>query len=67
MLRHNAECADCEYRARCMGGCRAAALDNTPDDILGRDMGCCTFYKDGWEQKARAAAEEAIARFGEKP
>ncbi len=31
-----------------LGGCRAGALETSPDDIMGRDMAACTLLKGGW-------------------
>ena len=51
ILAHNPECGSCEHALRCLGGCRAAALETTPEDILGPDRAACTFFKGGWEEK----------------
>ncbi len=57
VIEHNEKCRDCEYRFACMGGCRASALDTTPNDILGPDEACCEFYKGQWSQKIKEAVE----------
>jgi radical SAM protein with 4Fe4S-binding SPASM domain len=49
-LEHNAECAACEYKYACAGGCRASAL-SFGDDILGPDMATCRIFKEKWPQK----------------
>ncbi len=54
---HNPKCASCEYAKVCVGGCRAAALENTPDDILGPDMSACEIFRGGWVPKIEAATE----------
>ena len=54
LLDHNQECAACEHRLHCNGGCRAAALmENDCTDYLGTDRWICRFFKDGYEEKIR--------------
>lgn len=67
VLEHNPECTDCEYALQCLGGCRASALETTPDDILGRDMACCAIFKGGWVSKIDSIMKEIrpeAVRFG---
>jgi len=59
-LEHNHECAACEYALTCIGGCRAAALESTPTDILAKDTFACEIFKGGWEQKIHEAAKIGI-------
>ncbi|WP_049945915.1 IS110 family transposase [Butyrivibrio sp. LC3010] len=35
----------------CCGGCRAVALNTTPDDYLGKDMVACEFFRGGWKKR----------------
>ena len=49
---HNPECADCEYRNRCAGGCRGNA--SYTGDLLAKDDKVCTFFKNGWYDKVVA-------------
>ncbi len=58
VLAHNPECQSCPHANRCLGGCRAAALETAPDDILSRDMCTCAIFRDGWDEKIRAVMEE---------
>lgn len=51
ILKHNPECGSCEYALQCLGGCRAAALETSPEDILGPDLSTCAIFKGGWIQK----------------
>ena len=51
VLAHNPGCSTCEHALQCLGGCRASALETTPDDILGRDVACCTLFRGGWIPK----------------
>jgi sulfatase maturation enzyme AslB (radical SAM superfamily) len=64
------ECAACEYAKECVGGCRAAALETTPDDIMGKDTFACELFLGGWKPKIQAAAEQGIKiyhqKYGEK-
>lgn len=67
VLAHNPECKTCEYALQCLGGCRASALETTPDDILGRDMACCAIFKGGWISKIDSIMKEIrpeAIRFG---
>ncbi len=51
ILAHNLECAACEYALQCLGGCRAAALETMPEDILSPDRATCAIFKGGWAEK----------------
>ena len=51
VLKHNPECAACEYALQCLTGCRASALETSPTDIFGRDMAICGIFKGGWTEK----------------
>jgi radical SAM protein with 4Fe4S-binding SPASM domain len=62
ILRHNPECAACEYRNLCRGGCRAAALETTPDDVLGQDRAACLFFKGGYRKKIEQELEKIGSR-----
>ena len=50
-MEHNTDCRECEYRTMCCGGCRAVALNTTPDDYLGKDMVACEFFRGGWKKR----------------
>ena len=45
LWEHNPECAQCEHRGACAGGCRASALFTAPDDILSPDRAQCLILK----------------------
>ena len=62
VLAHNPECRHCEYALQCLGGCRAAALEFDPTDILAPDRAACAIFKGGWADKIHAAAQEALAK-----
>jgi len=53
LLEHNAECAHCEYKYYCGGGCRAAALDGGKAHILGIDRAICCFFKEKWPERIK--------------
>lgn len=50
-MAHNADCRECEYREMCCGGCRAVAINTSPDDYLGKDLNTCEFFRGGWKKK----------------
>lgn len=58
VIEHNPECKECEYALQCLGGCRAAALETTPEDLLGRDMASCTIFKGDWIPKIDSLMKE---------
>ena len=67
VLNHNPECASCEYALQCLAGCRASALETTPDDILAPDRAICGIFKGGWVQRIDALMQEikpGCTRFG---
>lgn len=64
LLDVNAECAACEYRCRCGGGCRASALSGGNHDLMGCDRKMCLFWKNGYAERIRQAAEDARAKYG---
>ena len=63
-LAHNPDCAGCEHSMQCLGGCRAAGLENEPDDLLAPDRCTCEIFKGGWIPRieAAAAASEAFQK-----
>jgi len=58
VLRHNPECQSCEYAMQCLCGCRAAALEISPEDILAPDLATCGIFKGGWVERIDALARE---------
>lgn len=62
LIRVNEKCAACPHVRKCGGGCRAAALQYT-GDLMGADEDLCMLFNEGWEDRARQTAEEAIARY----
>lgn len=51
LLEHNPACKACKYALECIGGCRASALETSPEDILAPDLAACRIFKDGWKDK----------------
>lgn len=58
VLEHNPKCRTCPHAKQCLAGCRAAALETTPDDIQGIDTAACTLFCDGWPEKIKARMAE---------
>lgn len=60
--RGNKECENCEYKDRCAGGCRNMAL--TKDgNYYGADPEACWFFRNGGEERIRAAAQPAFEEY----
>ncbi|MGN1183921.1 MAG: radical SAM protein [Oliverpabstia sp.] len=60
-MEHNPECAVCEYRSQCCGGCRAYAVGTNGLDYLAKDERACHYFKSGWmERKEQLLAELGI-------
>jgi len=62
LFEKNSGCGSCEYRLRCGGGCRACAMVDT-GDMYGCDPGQCFFWKNGYVDRIRKTAEDAIRKF----
>jgi len=56
-MAHNPECASCEYRCACCGGCRAVAVRDGSTDYLKPDPIACEYFKGGWKAKKDALLE----------
>ena len=50
------ECANCEYRNRCAGGCRGRAAMG--GNIWGKDADACYFFRGGWYDKTKVLLEK---------
>lgn len=57
-ITHNEKCRDCRYRLMCGAGCRAAGCGETNTDYLSVDEDCCSFFLNGWYEKAQEAIEK---------
>lgn len=64
LLEANEECGSCPYRLRCGGGCRANALLDGDHELMGCDRTMCMLWKEGYVERIRQTAEEAIAKYG---
>lgn len=62
LLEANPRCAVCEHKYYCGGGCRAAALEQT-GDLMGCDNNQCILWEEGYVDRIRQVAEDAIARY----
>lgn len=58
----NGECRACAFADRCSGGCRNSALI-AGDNPCGVDPDACYFFRNGWEERIRAAALPAFERY----
>ena len=58
----NEDCRRCEYRDRCAGGCRSAALIHG-DNYFGPDPDACWFFKNGWEERIKNAAQPSFEAY----
>ena len=61
----NRECAGCEYKDRCSGGCRNSALTES-ENYYGADHEACFFFRHNGEERIRAAASGAFAAYLER-
>lgn len=59
----NKECAACEYRYKCGGGCRATALLGEDHNLMGCDRNMCMFWKNGYDKRIQQALDEAAAKY----
>lgn len=59
-MDHNRDCRACEYRSLCCGGCRAAAVRDTPGDYLAKDPVACEYFTGGW----KARKDDLLRRVG---
>ena len=55
-LAKNTGCADCENKYICAGGCRASALESGTG-LMGPDGAACLFFKGGYAERVKAAAQ----------
>lgn len=67
LFEANAECASCPYRLRCGGGCRATALIDGEHELMGCDRMMCMLWKEGYAERIRRTAQEAMKKFGTGP
>ena len=63
LFEHNQECAACEYRYKCWGGCRANAMLRHNGDLYSVDSDSCFLFRNGYPDRIRKAADEAIVKY----
>ena len=63
LLKANAECSACPDRLKCGGGCRASALVEGDQNLMGCDRSTCMLWKGGYVERIRQVAEEARAAY----
>lgn len=59
----NTECAACEHRYKCGGGCRAAALLQD-HNLMGCDREMCMFWKNRCDELIQKTLNEAVEKYG---
>ena len=59
----NASCAECSYRTKCCGGCRALAMLENDGDLYASDPEACMLFKEGYVDRFRKTAEMAVNKF----
>ncbi len=59
VIEHNPECRACEHALQCLGGCRAGALETSPEDIMAADQYTCKIFRQGWIPRIREAVQKA--------
>ena len=62
-FENNSECAKCEYKLICGGGCRGLAAANGQADYFSKDLVACFFFKNRYHEKVKSVAESAIKEF----
>lgn len=50
LFAQNQECAACEHRLKCGGGCRASAINHAAG-FFGKDPDSCYFFQNGYDKK----------------
>jgi len=61
-LARNPGCATCEFKNRCMGGCRGrAALATGGADLMTPDPDTCLLFRGGYYDRARELVERTSA------
>ena len=63
LLAVNKECAECKYKLKCGGGCRANALLGEDHSLMGCDREACLALKGGYVERIRQTAEKARAAY----
>ena len=56
----NPECAACEYRLYCQGGCRSQALEFDENDYMGIDRHRCEFFRGQYTERILQRLKETV-------
>lgn len=64
ILANTSECAECDYRYRCCGGCRASAVGATGNDYFAKDPVACEMFRGGWVDCCYDLADQYFQRAG---
>ena len=56
-------CRECPYHLKCGGGCRAAAVMEGENNLMGPDPFRCLMWKEGYLEKVHAVCDEAIRKY----
>ena len=59
----NKKCANCKYKYICGGGCRASAVINGKDDLMGCDEKLCYEYHHGYYEKINEITKAAVKKY----
>lgn len=65
LIKVNEKCRECPHVLKCGGGCRAAALEQS-GDLMGADEKLCILWNEGYVERIRRTAEDAVRRFPPK-
>lgn len=65
LMEANQKCRGCPHVLKCGGGCRANALMSS-GDLMGSDETLCMLWNEGYVDRIRQVAEDAIRRFPPK-
>ncbi len=63
IIAENPQCAGCEHRYVCGGGCRASAMEKT-GEYMGVDPNQCFLWKNGYVEQIKNAVEKSLAEYG---
>ena len=63
LMEANQECAACPHRFRCGGGCRAIALMDGDQNLMGCDRIMCAFWKGGYDERILRVADAACVAY----
>lgn len=62
-FEHNEECARCEYKLLCCGGCRANAMCDNCGDFWAKDIRKCEIWKNGYPDLVSDIAQKTYLAY----